>query len=59
MTHWGFLLKSPDAIDEVVSAGGRLIERGKHLPGVPFVYVTDPDGYTIELVFDKHVPDDA
>jgi catechol 2,3-dioxygenase-like lactoylglutathione lyase family enzyme len=31
-------------------AGGRLIKRGEHAPGVPFAYVKDPDGYTIELL---------
>jgi catechol 2,3-dioxygenase-like lactoylglutathione lyase family enzyme len=51
--HFGFRLK-PDvdldaAIVEVVEAGGRLIERGEHAPGVPYAYVADPDGYLIEL----------
>jgi len=31
------------------AAGGTLIERGEHAPGVPFAYVKDPDGYLIEL----------
>jgi len=60
ITHWGFLLQDPDAIDsaieEVERAGGKFIERGEHLPGAPFAYVTDPDGYRIELVFDPHLP---
>ena len=38
------------AIDEVEAAGGRLIKRGEHAPGVPFAYVKDLDGYTIELL---------
>ena len=65
ITHWGFLLQAPDALDaaiaEVEGAGGKLLERGEHLPGAPFAYVQDPDGYTIELVFDPHLPaeDDA
>jgi catechol 2,3-dioxygenase-like lactoylglutathione lyase family enzyme len=51
--HFGFRLK-PDvdldaAITEVVAAGGRLVERGEHAPGVPYAYVEDPDGYLIEL----------
>ena len=36
-------------VDVVVNAGGQLIDRGEHAPGVPYAYVTDPDGYTIEL----------
>ena len=31
-------------------AGGTLVERGEYAPGVPFVYVRDPDGYLIELL---------
>jgi len=38
-----------DAVDEIERAGGRLVERGEHAPGVPFAYVADPDGYLIEL----------
>lgn len=51
--HFGFRLADPEsldhAIEEVVRAGGHLIERGEHGPGRPYAYVTDPDGYTIEL----------
>ena len=51
--HFGFRLATGDfaaAIDEIEAAGGRLIKRGEHTPGVPFAYVKDPDGYTIELL---------
>lgn len=37
------------AIREVEAAGGTLVRRGEHAPGVPFAYVQDPDGYLIEL----------
>lgn len=51
--HFGFRLidkTSLDAaIDEVERAGGRLVDRGEHAPGHPYAYVTDPDGYMIEL----------
>jgi catechol 2,3-dioxygenase-like lactoylglutathione lyase family enzyme len=36
-------------IRQVEAAGGRLVERGEHAPGIPFAYVADPDGYLIEL----------
>jgi hypothetical protein len=26
-----------------------VLERGEHAPGVPFAYVADIDGYTIEI----------
>jgi catechol 2,3-dioxygenase-like lactoylglutathione lyase family enzyme len=51
--HFGFRLVDRSqldrAIDEVERAGGRLLERGEHAPGVAYAYVADPDGYTIEL----------
>jgi len=53
IAHFGFrLANSSDldaAIDEVEGAGGRLIRRGEHSPGVPYAYIEDPDGYVIEL----------
>ena len=51
--HIGFRLLDQadmdDAIRQVEAAGGRLIERGEHAPGAPYAYVSDPDGYLIEL----------
>lgn len=53
LDHFGFRLtdktKLDDAIAEVESAGGTLVERGEHAPGAAFAYVRDPDGYLIEL----------
>jgi catechol 2,3-dioxygenase-like lactoylglutathione lyase family enzyme len=53
IAHFGFrLADSADlnaAIEEVETAGGKLIRRGEHSPGVPYAYVEDPDGYVIEL----------
>lgn len=51
--HFGFQLKDraelEGAISEVVAAGGALKKRGEFTPGMPFAYVSDPDGYEIEL----------
>ncbi len=51
--HFGFRLKDASqlgaAIVAVEAGGGRLVERSEHVPGVPFAYVEDPDGYLIEL----------
>ena len=53
VAHFGFrLAKSADldaAIREVEAAGGKLIRRGEHGPGITFAYIEDPDGYVIEL----------
>lgn len=51
--HFGFQLENKaeldDAINQVVAAGGALKKRGEFTPGMPFAYVSDPDGYEIEL----------
>ncbi len=51
--HFGFQLQDKSdldsAISQVVAAGGSLKQRGEFMPGMPFAYVTDPDGYKIEL----------
>lgn len=53
VAHFGFRLASSTDLDtaiaEIEAAGGKLIRRGEHAPGVPFAYVEDPDGYVIEL----------
>ena len=51
--HFGITVKDRAALDEcielVVAAGGALVEKGEHAPGVPYAYVSDPDGYVIEI----------
>jgi catechol 2,3-dioxygenase-like lactoylglutathione lyase family enzyme len=53
MDHVGFPLEDPAqldaAIDEVVRAGGRLLEKGALEGGIPTAFVADPDGYRIQL----------
>lgn len=53
VAHFGFRLADPAdlerAIAEVEAAGGKLLERGEHAPGLRYAYVADPDGYVIEL----------
>lgn len=51
--HFGITVQDrgelDDAIALVLEAGGALLTKGEHAPGVPYAYVTDPDGYVIEL----------
>jgi catechol 2,3-dioxygenase-like lactoylglutathione lyase family enzyme len=50
--HFGFKLSVNDhdrAIKQVEQAGGKLVSRGKHGGQFPYAYVSDPDGYVIEL----------
>jgi catechol 2,3-dioxygenase-like lactoylglutathione lyase family enzyme len=54
IAHFGFTLTSEStvagAIAEVEAVGGSLVSRGEHSPGAPYAYVSDPDGYVIELM---------
>jgi predicted enzyme related to lactoylglutathione lyase len=51
--HVGLTLAEGEDLDlaaaEVVRAGGSVLERGEHAAGVPYAYVSDPDGNVIEL----------
>jgi catechol 2,3-dioxygenase-like lactoylglutathione lyase family enzyme len=51
--HLGFRLCNPADLDaaiaEVEAAGGKLVGRGERGGGARFAYVSDPDGYVIEL----------
>jgi catechol 2,3-dioxygenase-like lactoylglutathione lyase family enzyme len=54
--HYGFRLQSPSdidaAVEAVLRAGGQLTSRGEFAPGFPYAYVTDPDGYEVEIWFE-------
>ena len=51
--HFGItiadLTELDDAIAAVQAAGGALVDKGEHAPGIPYAYVRDPDGYVIEI----------
>ncbi|HET9943226.1 MAG TPA: VOC family protein [Terriglobia bacterium] len=53
IAHFGFRLVNKSDLDsaiaEIEKAGGRLLSRGEHAPGIGFAYVADPDGYVIEI----------
>ena len=38
-----------EAIAAVEAAGGTLVQKGLHPSGSPFAYISDPDGYVIEI----------
>lgn len=54
--HFGFRLVSAGdidaAVEEVERAGGKLRRRGEFCPGCPYAYVTDPDGYEVEIWYE-------
>ena len=54
--HFGFRLKAAADIDAaraaVQEAGGTITDTGEFIPGEPFLFATDPDGYTIEIWYE-------
>ncbi len=59
--HFGFRLTAPgditEAIAAVEAAGGTLSSQGSFGVGLPYAFVRDPDGYEIEIWFEKAVFD--
>ena len=56
VSHFGFRLKSPDDIGQarhaVEQAGGTVREQGEFVPGEPYLFALDPDGYEFEIWFE-------
>ncbi|MBL7697537.1 MAG: VOC family protein [Chitinophagaceae bacterium] len=54
--HFGFRLKSPGDITEmalrVETYGGKITGRGEFVPGSPYVFFKDPDGYEVEIWYE-------
>jgi catechol 2,3-dioxygenase-like lactoylglutathione lyase family enzyme len=59
--HFGFRLKNAMGIEklipDVVNAGGQIREIGEFVPGEPYAFIYDPDGYEIEVWFEKIPPE--
>jgi len=55
--HFGFRLPKPSdlrpIIKKIKEAGGKIKETGEFVPGEPYVFFYDPDGYEIEIWFEK------
>jgi len=62
VAHFGFRLADPADIDAaaeaVLAAGGRILDKGEFVPGEPYVFFTDPDGYEVEIWFEIPTPVD-
>ncbi|HET9702960.1 MAG TPA: VOC family protein [Vicinamibacterales bacterium] len=54
--HFGFRLTKAKDIEAaraaVTEAGGTITETGEFVPGEPYLFATDPDGYTIEIWYE-------
>jgi len=62
VAHFGFRLRDPDdlprALDAIRAAGGTIREHGEFVPGEPYVFFADPDGYEIEIWYEIATPVD-
>src|SRR5437016_5540310 len=56
IVHFGFRLRKANDIDEmaerVKSAGGKIIDKGEFVPGEPYIFFEDPDGYEVEVAYE-------
>ena len=57
IVHFGFRLRRPEDIERartaIRDAGGTIKETGEFVPGEPYVFFSDPDGFEVE----KYQPD--
>ena len=60
--HFGFRLTREKDIAEareaVKKAGGKITDTGEFIPGEPYLFAEDPDGYTIEIWYEIPTPVD-
>jgi predicted enzyme related to lactoylglutathione lyase len=42
----------------ITAAGGTVVEQGDFCPGEPYLFATDPDGYTVEIWYELPTPVD-
>ena len=62
IAHFGFrLLRAADigkALAAIRGAGGTIRDHGEFVPGEPYVFFTDPDGYEVEIWYELPTPVD-
>lgn len=56
VAHFGFRLTRPQDIqrarDAIAAAGGTITDTGEFVPGEPYVFFRDPDGYDVEIWYE-------
>lgn len=62
IAHFGFRLQKPadiqTALAAITAAGGTIREEGEFVPGEPYVFFYDPDGYEVEIWYEIPTPVD-
>lgn len=62
MAHFGFRPRRPEdiavALAAIRAAGGRVLDTGELVPGEPYVFFADPDGYEVEVWYELPTPVD-
>ena len=62
IVHFGFRLQKPNDIEAalaaITAAGGKIREHGEFVPGEPYVFFHDPDGYEVEIWYEIPTPVD-
>jgi catechol 2,3-dioxygenase-like lactoylglutathione lyase family enzyme len=62
VVHFGFRLCRPQDIQRaqavIREAGGTIKESGEFVPGEPYVFFSDPDGYEVEIWYEIPTPVD-
>lgn len=56
IAHFGFRIKKASDVEalhkKVIEAGGSIVDKGEFVPGSPYIFFKDPDGYTIEVWYE-------
>jgi len=56
IAHFGFRLRAAADIgkvrEKVIAAGGVIEDEGEFVPGSPYIFFKDPDGYVVEVWFE-------
>jgi catechol 2,3-dioxygenase-like lactoylglutathione lyase family enzyme len=56
VAHFGFRLTTaadlPVALRAIKAAGGTITSHGEFVPGEPYVFFKDPDGYEVEIWYE-------
>lgn len=62
IAHFGFRLQDPKDVNAAAKAirraGGTVKEQGEFVPGEPYIFANDPDGYEIEVWYELPTPID-